>query len=235
VDLSVNTTDHLVADIERLRQHLAVDRWLVQGTSWGSTLALAYAQRFPQRVSEIVLAAVTMTRRSEVDWLCRGVGAFLPAQWERFRAGLPAGDRDGDLVTAYARLLVDPDPDVRRRAARRWCDWEEAIVSVESGGHPNPRYDDPSFRLGFARLVTHYFSHAAWLADDQLLAGADRLAGIPGVLVHGRLDLGAPLRTAWQLARAWPGSELVILDTAGHTSAAIGDRVVVATDAFATR
>ncbi len=235
VDLSVNTTDHLVADIECLREHLAVDRWLVQGASWGSTLALTYAQSFPERVSEIVLAAVTMTRRAEVDWLYRDVAAFFPDQWECFRAALPASDRDGNLVAAYARLLVDPDPDVQQRAARSWCDWEEAIVSAESGGQPNPRYDDPSFRLGFARLVTHYFSHAAWLADDQLLAGADRLAGIPGVLVHGQLDISAPLRTAWQLAQAWPGSELVILPAAGHTSPSLGDQIVAATDAFGDR
>jgi proline iminopeptidase len=233
-DLSVNTTVHLIADIEGIREHLGVDRWLVQGTSWGSTLALAYAERFPQRVSEMVLAAVTMTRRVEVDWLCRGAGAFFPAQWERFRAGVPISDRDGDLAAAYARLLVDPDPDVHHRAARSWCDWEEAIVSVESGGQPNPRYDDPDFRLGFARLVTHYFSHAAWLAEDELLAHADRLAGIPGVLIHGQLDIGAPLRTAWQLAQSWSSGELVVLDAAGHSSTSVGDQIIVATDAFAT-
>ena len=232
-DLAVNTTHHLVADIERLREHLAVTRWLVYGRSWGSTLALAYAERFPHRVSEVVLAAVGMTRRAEVQWLCRGVGAFFPAAWEAFRSALPAADRDGDLAAAYARLLADPDPGVHHRAARAWCDWEEAIVSAESGGRPNPRYDDPRFRLGFARVVTHYFSHAAWLADDELLAGAGRLAGIPGVLIHGQLDVSGPPRTAWLLARAWPGSELVIVPAAGHTSDALGDRVVVATDAFA--
>ena len=232
-DLSVNTTHHLVADIERLREHLAIDRWLVYGGSWGSTLALAYAERYPRRVSEIVLAPVTMTRRADVEWLSRGAGAFFPAEWERFRAALPAADRDGDLVAAYARLLTDPDPAVHDAAARSWCDWEEALVSVESAGRPNPRYADPSFRLGFARLVTHYFSHAAWLADGQLLADAGRLAGIAGVLVHGRLDVGAPLHAAWQLAQVWPGSELVILEGAGHTSAGLGDRVVIATDAFA--
>jgi len=235
VDLALNTTGHLVADIERLRRHLAVDRWLVHGRSWGCTLALAYAQRYPQRVTEIVLAAVTMTGREEVDWLSRGVGAFFPAQWERLRTGLPAADRDGDLVAGYARLLVDPDPDVQHHAARSWCDWEEALVSVESGGQPNPRYEDPAFRLGFARLVTHYFSHAAWLADGQLLAGAARLADIPGVLIHGQLDIGAPLRIAWRLAHAWPDSQLVILPAAGHTSASLGDHVVIATDAFADR
>ena len=235
VDLSVNTTEHLLADIERLREHLAVNRWLVYGASWGSTLALAYAQRFSRRISEIVLAGVTMTRRSEVDWLCRGAGAFFPAQWERFRAAVPCADRDGDLVSAYARLLADPDRDVQQRAARSWCDWEEAVVSVESGGQPNPRYDDPSFRLGFARLVTHYFSHAAWLSDNQLLADTGHFVDIPGVLIHGQLDMSAPLRTAWQLAQAWPDSQLVIVPAAGHTSASLAHQVVAATDAFADR
>lgn len=231
-DLSVNTTHHLVADVERLRAHLGVERWLVQGTSWGSTLALAYAQRFPARVSEIVLAAVTMTRRADVDWLCRGVGAFFPAEWERFRAALPETDRDGDLVSAYARLLADRDPAVHHAAARSWCAWEEAL---ESGGAPNPRYDDPAFRLGFARLVTHYFSHAAWLEEGELLDGAGRLAGIPGVLIHGRLDVAGPLRTAWQLAEAWPDSRLVVLERDGHTSERMFGEVRAATDAFARR
>jgi proline iminopeptidase len=235
IDLSVNTTGHLVRDIEVLREHLGVDRWLVQGTSWGSTLALVYAQRFPDRVSEIVLAAVTMTRRADVEWLARGVGVFFPAQWERFCDAVPAADRDGDLVAAYVRLLADPDPGVRHRAAREWCDWEEAIVSVETGGRPNPRYDDPRFRLGFARLVTHYFSHAAWLEDNELLDHVDRLAAIPGVLIHGQLDIGGPLRTAWELAQAWPTSELVVVAGAGHTSPGIGDHVVAATDRFAYR
>jgi len=235
VDLSVNTTDHLISDIEILREHLGVDRWLVQGTSWGSTLALAYAQRFPERVSEIVLAVVTMTRRADVDWLCRGVGAFFPAQWQRFRDGVPAAARDGDLVSAYARLLADPDPNIHHRAAREWCDWEEAIVSVETGGKPNPRYDDPGFRLAFARIVTHYFSHAAWLADNELLDHAEQLADIPGTLIHGQLDIGGPVRTAWELAQAWPASELVVLGSAGHTSSGIADQVVAATDRFARR
>jgi proline iminopeptidase len=232
-DLSVNTTAHLVADIEWLREHLGVERWLVHGMSWGSSLGLAYAEAHPQRVSEVVLAAVTMTRRCDVDWFARGVGRFFPAQWQAFRDGVPAADRDGDLVSVYARLLASPDPTVREQAARNWCDWEEAIVSLATGGTPNPRYADPRFRMGFARLVTHYFSHAAWLEDDQLLREADRLAGIPSVLIHGRLDLGSPLRAAWRLARAWPGSELVILDTSGHTSTDLREHVVAAIERFA--
>lgn len=234
-DLSVNTTEHLLRDLERLREHLGIERWLVYGSSWGSTLGLAYAERHPERVVEMVLAAVTMTRPADVRWLTHDVGRFFPAEWNRFRAGVPEADRHGELVDAYARLLADPDPVVREQAARDWCDWEEAIVSLESGGVPNPRYDDARFRMGFARTVTHYFRHAAWLADDQLLRDAHRLAGIPGVLIHGRLDLGGPLITAWELAQAWPGSELVVLDDSGHTSSDIGDHVVAATDRFARR
>ena len=233
-DLSVNTTEHLLGDLELLRGHLGVDRWLVFGSSWGSTLALAYAERHPERVTEIVLAAVTMTRPADVRWLAHAVGKFFPAEWARFRQGVPPADRDGDLVDAYARLLADPDAKVREQAARDWCDWEEAIVSLESGGVPNPRYADARFRMGFARTVTHYFWHAAWLDEDQLLRDAYKLAGIPGVLIHGRLDLGGPLVTAWELAQAWPGSELVVLDTAGHTTQ-LGDHVVTATDRFARR
>jgi proline iminopeptidase len=234
-DLSINTTDHLVGDIETLREHLGIDRWFIQGTSWGSTLTLAYSQRFPRHVSEVVLAAITMTRRGDVEWLTRSVRVFFPVQWQRFRDGVPEADRDGDLVAACARLLADPDPEIHHRAAREWCDWEEAIMSIETGGRPNPRYEDPRFRLAFARLVTHYFGHAAWLKDNELLDIAHRLAGIPGVLIHGQLDIGGPLRTAWERAQAWPNSQLVVIGNAGHGSTDVGDHVVIATDHFATR
>jgi proline iminopeptidase len=234
VDLSVNTTAHLIDDLERLREYLQIERWLVYGRSWGTTLGLAYAERHPRRVSEMVLAAVCLTRRSDIHWLYHGVGRFFPAEWTRFRDGVPPVDRDGDLVDAYARLLAHPDDEVRRQAARRWCAWEDAIVIRESGGVPNPRYADPHFLMGFARTVTHYFRHGAWLGEDQLLSEAGRLAAIPGVLIHGRLDLGGPLQSAWDLARAWPGSELVVLDDSGHTSDELGESVVTATDYFAT-
>ncbi len=231
-DLSVNATCHLVADLEQLREHLYIARWLVYGLSWGSTLALAYAETHPGRVSEMVLQAVTMTDRRGVEWITRGVGRFFPRQWQDFRNGLPEGSRD-NLAAGYARLLASPDPAVQERAARDWCAWEEALVSLESGGRPNPRYADPRFRLGFARLVTHYFAHAAWLGEDQLLVGAQRLADVPAFLIHGQLDLGGPLEVPWLLSQAWPASELIVVPSAGHTSIDLGDQVVLATDRFA--
>jgi proline iminopeptidase len=233
VDLDANTTDHLIGDLGRLQEYLGIEKWLVYGQSWGTTLALAYAERHPECVSEMVLAAVCLTQRSDIRWLYHGVGRFFPAQWARLRDGVPAAERSGDLVEAYARLLGDADAKVREEAAQSWCDWEDAIVAHESGGGPNPRYADARFRLGFARTVTHYFRHGAWLREGQLLEEADRLIGIPGVLIHGQLDFGAPLRSAWDLARAWPGSELVVLPSAGHTSDDLRRHVVAATDRFA--
>jgi proline iminopeptidase len=234
-DLSTNTTHHLISDIERLREHLGVERWLVWGASWGVTLALAYAERFPQRVTEMVLLSITMTRRSDVEWLTRTVGRYFPAEWERFRDGVPEGERDGDLAAAYDRLLnAHSDPAVRLQAARDWVAWEDAMLSLEEGYvTPNPRYADERFRVAFARLVTHYFSHAAWLEEDELLRDAARLAGIPGVLLHGRLDMAGPADVAWQLARAWPGAELHLVP-GGHTGDAEMDRLhLAATDRFA--
>lgn len=235
-DLSTNTTDHLLADIERLRQHLGIARWLVWGNSWGVTLGLAYAQRHPSQVSEMVLAAVTMTRPKDVHWLYHEAGRFFPEEWQRFRAGVPERERDDDLVAAYYRLLNE-QPDVARReqAARDWCSWEDAVMSLEEGWAPNPRYADPAFRITFARVVTHYFHHRGWLADDQLLRDAHRLAGIPGVLVHGRLDLGGPPDAAWQLARVWVGAELHLVQTGHGGGNEMLTRIIDATNRFAPR
>jgi proline iminopeptidase len=237
VDLGGNTTAHLLADIELLRRHLGVERWLVFGRSWGTTLGLAYAERHPERVTGLVLAMVGTTTAREVEWITRDVGRLFPAQWARFRDGVPAAERDGSLVEAYSRLLGDPDPAVRERAARDWCAWEDTHVNVRADHRPDPRYQDPAFRMCFARLVTHYWRHAAWLEDGILLRQAGRLAGIPGVLVHGRLDVSSPLDVAWELARAWPGSELVVVDEAGHSSGDPGmtEALVAATDRFAKR
>lgn len=234
-DLSVNTTEHLLADIELLRKHLGIDRWLLFGGSWGSTLGLAYAERNPYRVTEIVLAGVTMTRRSEIEWLYRGVAPLFPEQWSRFRAGVPDDERDDDLVEAYFRLLQNPDSAIRLKAAKDWCDWESALVSLNPDVKPDPRRSEPAFQLAFARIVTHFFRHGAWLEDGILLRQAGALAGIPGILVHGRLDLAAPLVTAWELAQAWPDSHLLIVSRAGHSSANRGmsEALIAATDRFA--
>ena len=236
-DLRHNTTEHLLRDMELLRQHLGIERWLLSGGSWGSTLLLAYAERHPERVSEIVISGVTTTRRSETDWLYRGVGRFFPEEWERFRAGVPVADRDGDLVAAYARLMEDPDPRVRARAARDWCAWEDAVISLEPNGKPNAYSDrPPDGLLAFVRIAAHYFAHGAWLEEGALLRDAARLAGIPGLLLHGRLDLGSPLDTAWALARAWPDAELVVVGDSGHTgSGTMTRRKREALDAFAAR
>jgi proline iminopeptidase len=170
----------------------------------------------PTHVTEMVLFSVGTTTAQEVDWITRGVGAFFPEQWTRFRDGIPEAERNGSLVEAYHRLLMNPDPAVHEKAARDWCDWEKAVVAVHPNHKPHPRYERPDFRLGFARLVTHYWRHNGWLPDGVLLQQIDRLARIPGVLIHGRLDIGTPLITPWQLAKRWPGSELVIVDRAGH-------------------
>jgi proline iminopeptidase len=233
-DLDANTTQHLLADMERLRRHLDVDRWLIFGGSWGSALALAYAQRHLERVSELVLTGIATGRRAETDLLTRGLGRMFPDAWARFRDGVPAADRDGDLIDAYHRLLNDPDPAVRAGAARDWCDWETAILPTSP---PLARYERPEFRMAFARIVTHYWRHGSWLEDGILLEQAGSLAGIPGVLVQGTLDLGNLLGTPWELAQAWPGSELILIDDAGHDSSApgIADTLVAATRRFATR
>lgn len=162
---------------------------------------------------------------------------FLPAQWAQFRDGVPVADRDGSLVEAYSRLLDDPDPVVRARAAQDWCNWEAARVAIRSDLRPHPRYADPMFRICLARLVTHYWRHAGWLTDGALLAGAPALAGIPGVLVHSRLDLSGPPDLAWDLTQVWPGSELVLVDDVGHglTDGAMVAAVITATDRFAIR
>ncbi|QIS04759.1 prolyl aminopeptidase [Nocardia brasiliensis] len=221
VDLSVNTTEHLIADMERLREHLGIEQWLLYGGSWGSTLILAYAERYPTRVTEIILIGVTMTRPEETDWLYRGVGRFLPGPWAAFRDALPAAERDGNLVAAYHRLTNDPDPAVRARAARAWCAWEDAVIAHETQGSPGYYSAKPEADLfAFVRICTHYFANDAWLPDGQLLRDAPALAGIPGVLIHGRLDLSSPLYTAWQLAQAWPEAELHVIDDSGHTGSA---------------
>ncbi|GLY40560.1 proline iminopeptidase [Amycolatopsis sp. NBRC 101858] len=205
-----NTTEHLVADLERLREHLRIERWLVTGGSWGTTLALVYAERFPERVTELVLSAISTTRRSEIDWLYRGVGRFFPEEWARFSLGAD------DDVAAYARLMADPDPAVRDRAVAAWCRWEDVVLSLEPGASPVRDMPVDDAARAFAVLTAHYYAHAGWLEEGAVIRDAGRLAGIPGVLIHGRLDLSCPVTTAWELAAAWPGAELLVDDHSGH-------------------
>lgn len=233
-DLSANTTAHLLADIEALRCLLKVERWTILGLSWGTTLALAYAQTYPQRVEALVLGLVTTTSRREVEWITRGVGRLFPQEWEQFSDAVPTELRSLSLVDAYATLLFDSNPAVCEYAAQEWCTWEEAHVSLTPGHRPNPRFQDPEFRLRFARLVTHYWRHVAFLEEDQLLRDAPLLNGIPGILIHGRYDVSSPLETAYHLSKRWSSSELQVLDDAGHGGGiSLTSAIVTALNRFA--
>jgi proline iminopeptidase len=217
--LAQNTTANLIADLERLRKHLQIERWLMLGGSWGSALALAYAQQFPQRVSELVLFGITTGRQEEFDWLFRGgLSRFFPEEWQRLCAGLPQEERGGDIVAGYCRRLQHPDASIRESAARSWCEWESATPNWPPMAGLAARFRDREFAMAFARIVTHYVRHDAWLVDGRILRDVARIAGIPGVLVQGRFDFQAPLANAWALHRCWPGSQLVIVNDAGHAA-----------------
>ena len=231
IDLSTNTTRHLLDDIERLRTHLGVERWLVAGGSWGSLLALAYAERHPARVSELIVWGVATGTRSEDDWLFRGgLAAFFPEQWERLVRGVP--ENNVDVVASYARLLFDADPEVRRRAAFEWCLWESATPAWPPSTGLNERFRNDAFALAFARIVTHYVCNDSWIEDGELLQNAGVLASVPGVIVNGRFDFQSPIGSAWALHRAWPRADFVVVDEAGHDVGGLVDALVTATDGF---
>ncbi|MER6162230.1 prolyl aminopeptidase [Streptomyces sp. NPDC001868] len=237
-DMSVNTTAHLIADLELLRRHLGIGRWLVWGVSWGSALGLRYAQTHPEAVTELVLTGVATGSDAEVALLTRGLGQFFPEAFERFLAELPEDERDGNLPAAYNRLIESPDEAVRARAARAWTDWETAIAALPP--RSVPRYEDPEFRYGFARTVTHYWGNGHFLdggGDGVVLRDAPLLKGIPGTLVQGSLDPGNLLGIVWRLHQAWPGSELILIDDVGHDAGApdMAEALVAATDKYAKR
>jgi proline iminopeptidase len=238
-DMSVNTTPHLLADLELLRRHLGIERWLVWGVSWGSVLGLRYAQTHPGIVTELVLTGVATGSDAEVALLTRGLGKIFPEAFEEFLAGLPEGERSGNLAAAYNRLIESPDPEVRERAARAWTDWETAMLPAPP--RSIPRFEDPEFRLGFARTVTHYFGNDHFLGEGNdegvVLRDAHLLKGVPGTLVQGSLDLGNLLGIVWRLHEAWPDSELVIVDEVGHNAGApaVAQALVAATDRYAAR
>lgn len=237
-DMSVNTLWHLVADLELLREHLGIERWMLVGGSWGSTLGLAYAERYPERVTAIVLAAITSGRRSEAEWLYSGARKFFPGEWEQFRSGVPEAERDGDLIQAYAELMEHPDQAVREQAARNWCTWEDAVLSLEPTAKPAGLYSgkDPAAMVAMVRICAYYQANGCWLEEGQLIREVGRLAGIPGVLIHGRLDLSCPFDTAWELARGWPDAQLVALADSGHLgSPSRREAQLAALDSFAGR
>jgi proline iminopeptidase len=234
-DLSTNTTWHLVADLEQLREHLGIGRWQVFGGSWGSTLALAYAETHPERVAELVLRGIFALRQKELDWYYGGGAGFLfPEHWQRFLAPVPADERDGDLIEVYSRLLSDPDPAVHEPAGVAWSVWEGSTVTLLERPELVAVFAQPKYALAFARIENHYFVHKGWLKEGQLLRDAGKLAGIPGVIVQGRYDMATPATTAWELHQAWPESDLTIVPDAGHSfdEPGILDSLLEATDRF---
>jgi proline iminopeptidase len=234
-NLETNTTWNLVADIERLRTHLGVERWQVFGGSWGSTLALAYAQTHPDRVTELVLRGIFLLRRKEIDWYYNGSAGYVyPDEWEKFLAPVPPGERESDLVSVYHRLLHSPDETVATAAAVAWSTWEGATSALLPQPDRVAETGEPRFALAFARIENHYFVHGGFLDEGQLLRDIDRIAHIPGVIVQGRHDIVCPAVSAWDLHRAWPQSQLHIVPDAGHAASEPGitHHLIEATDKF---
>ena len=233
--LEHNTTWDLVGDIERLREMAGQNKWLVFGGSWGSTLALAYAQTRPERASELVLRGIFLAGRSEFDWLYKwGASELYPEGWEDFVGHIPEGER-GDLVEAYHRRLTHDDAAVRLAAAKAWSTWEALTVTLLPDPEMLAEFTADDHAVAVARIENHYFRHKCWLDEGQLLAGAGKLRGIPGVIVQGRHDCCTPPAAAWALKRAWPEVELQIVPDGGHlfTEPGITDGLVRASDRFA--
>jgi len=236
--LEANTTWHLVEDIERLRAMVGVDKWMVFGGSWGSTLSLAYAQTHPERVTELVLRGIFLFDQYELDWLFRegGASSLYPDKWEEFIAVIPEGER-GDLVGAYQRRLTGDDADERLRAARAWSRWEAETVTLLPNPEVLQEFTETDKAIAIARIENHYMANKGWFEEGQLLRGAERLRGIPGVIVQGRHDCCTPPRAAWALKKAWPEVDLQIVPDGGHlfNEPGILDGLVRATERFADR
>jgi proline iminopeptidase len=235
--LRANTTWHLVADVERLREMAGVERWLVFGGSWGSTLGLAYAQTHPERTSGLILRGIFAGRASEVRWLYQdGASAIFPEKWERFVSIVPDAERN-DVVGAYHRLLQDPERAIRLVAAKTWSRWEGEILTLLPTEFSAMRVLDEEDQLAMAEIECHYFAQGCFLEEGQLLRDAPRLRGLPNLILQGRYDVVTPPVTAYDLHRAWPGSELVIVSDAGHAAGdpALLHHLIEATDAFAER
>ena len=234
-ELEANTTWHLVADIERLREMAGFETWLVFGGSWGSTLALAYAETHPERVSELVVRGIYTLTKAELDWYYQfGVSEMFPEKWERFLAPIPQAER-GDMMAAYRRRLVGEDRAALVEAAKAWSLWEGETITLMPEPATSDRFGEDDFAIAFARIENHFFTHGGWLEEGQLLRDAGKLKGIPGVIVHGRYDMPCPAKYAWQLSKAWTDAEFFLIEGAGHAYSEPGilDRLIYATDRFA--
>lgn len=233
--LEANTTWHLVADIERLREMCGFDKWLVFGGSWGSTLALAYSQTHPERVSELVVRGIYMLTRPELEWYYQfGVSQMFPDKWERFVAPIPEEER-GDMIAAYRRRLVGDDRKAQIEAAKAWSIWEGETITLLPEPETSDAFEADDYALAFARIENHYFVHAGWLEEGQLLRDAGKLKDIPGTIVHGRYDMPCPTHYAWALHKAWSKAEFHLIEGAGHAFSEPGilDRLIRATDKYA--
>jgi len=239
-ELRENSTWDLVADLETLRAHLGLERWMVFGGSWGSTLALAYAQSHPERVTELVLRGIFLLRRSELEWFYQdplGAASIFPDLWEKYLAPIPPAER-GDLMLAYYRRLISEDRATRATAARAWSTWEGATSFLRSNPSYVAKFDNPDYAAAFARIEAHYFVNRGFMSsDDQLLRDVERIRHIPAVIVQGRYDMVCPMRSAWDLHRAWPEAELRVVPDAGHSAfePATTRELVAATDRLLRR
>ena len=232
--LEENTTWDLVRDVETLRQHLGIDKWQVFGGSWGSTLALAYAETHPERVTELVLRGIFLIRKQEIDWFYqRGASALYPDAWESYLAAIPEAER-GDLVRAYYTRLTSPDRKTRIEAARAWSVWEGSTSNLFPVPALIEKTGEAEFALAFARIECHYFVHGAWLEGRELLANVEKIRKIPAVIVQGRYDVVCPMESAWALHRAWPEARCEIVQDAGHSAFEPGilHHLIEATDRF---
>jgi proline iminopeptidase len=233
--LDNNTTWHLVADIERLREMMGVDTWLVFGGSWGSTLALAYAETHPERVSELVLRGIYTLTKAELDWYYQfGVSEMFPDKWERFLAPIPESERH-EMMAAYRRRLTGSDREKQVEAARAWSIWEGETITLLPEPSTSDKFHEDDFAIAFARIENHYFVHAGWMDEGQLLRDAGKLKDIPGIIVHGRYDMPCPAKYAWALHKAWPRADFKLIEGAGHAYSEPGilDALITATDKYA--
>lgn len=235
--LEDNTTWHLVSDLEQLRDHLGIGKWIVFGGSWGSTLALTYAQTHPSRVAGLILRGVFLCEEWELDWMYKegGASAVFPDAWDAFVSIVPPADRKGNMIEVFGPYLTHTDPQIRQKFARVWTHWEASVIQLLPDPSKVDHMEEDQYALSFARIENHFFSNRCFFPEpNYLMKHVDKLAGIPGIIVHGRYDMVCPIRSSWQLHKAWPGSTLHVIPNAGHTVREPGTelQLVRAADAF---